>query len=111
MLMKILIVSAYFHPQNTPRSFRTTELVKEFSKQGNDVTLYVPKVDEFHVPFEKEYGMTINDLGKASYRNVNIETGGKFYVLIKRALRRGLDYLFHYPNIEWMFKVKKSFAK
>lgn len=32
--MNILIVSGSFYPQNTPRSFRTTELAKEFGRLG-----------------------------------------------------------------------------
>ena len=35
--MKILIVSGFFYPQNTPRAFRTTELAKEFARLGHDV--------------------------------------------------------------------------
>jgi len=30
---KILIVSASFYPENSPHSFRTTELTKEFARQ------------------------------------------------------------------------------
>ena len=61
---KILIISGAFYPQNNPRSFRTTELSKEFAKQGHQVTVYVPKDNREHVKFEKEYGVTIKDLGK-----------------------------------------------
>lgn len=37
--MNILIVSGFFYPLNTPRSFRTTELVKEFIRRGYKVTV------------------------------------------------------------------------
>lgn len=40
--MKILIISAYFTPEITPRAFRTTELVLELLKRNNDVVLYIP---------------------------------------------------------------------
>lgn len=39
---KILVVSYFFYPEITPRAFRTYELVKEFCKQGDKVTLVVP---------------------------------------------------------------------
>ncbi len=45
--MKILIVSYHFYPKNTPRAFRTHELVKEFCKRGFDVTLILPKQVEY----------------------------------------------------------------
>lgn len=41
--MKILIVSGYFYPQNTPRAFRTTELAKEFGRLGHSVKVYFPE--------------------------------------------------------------------
>ncbi len=106
--MKILIVSGYFYPQNTPRAFRTTELVKEFAKQGHDVTVLIPKNNTEHPIFEKEFGITINDLGKQKYKEVDIKKGDKYFILIKRAIRRSLDLFFHYPNIELMFQVKKA---
>ena len=36
---KILVVSSAFYPENSPRSFRTTELVKELARQGKLETL------------------------------------------------------------------------
>lgn len=40
--MKVLIVSYYFHPESTPRAFRAHELVKEFDKRGDEITLVLP---------------------------------------------------------------------
>lgn len=58
--MRILIISGAFYPNNSPRSFRTTELVKEFSRLGHEVILYVPKNDHDYTGFLKEYPITIN---------------------------------------------------
>ena len=58
----ILVVSSAFYPENSPRSFRTTELVKELARQGHQVTLYTLKNNKFHLPIEKELGIEINDL-------------------------------------------------
>ena len=52
--MNILIVSGDFFPNNSPRSFRTTELVKELANRGNEVTLYIPKVDFDYSEFIKK---------------------------------------------------------
>lgn len=43
--MNILIVSGSFYPQNSPRAFRTTELVKEFVRLRHKVTLYIPEME------------------------------------------------------------------
>lgn len=36
---KILIISRTFYPENSPRSFRTTELAKELARQGNNLLI------------------------------------------------------------------------
>lgn len=41
--MRILIVSGFFYPTNTPRAFRTTELAKEFARCGHEVTVMIPQ--------------------------------------------------------------------
>ena len=105
---KILIVSSAFYPENSPRSFRTTELVKELCRQGHQVTLYTIKQDEYHLPLEKEYGVRIKDLGSRKLPNINIAKGNKLMVLAKRVVNRALLQLVLYPDIELMFKVKKT---
>lgn len=44
-MKKILVCSYFFHPEQAPRSFRTTELVKELSKRGHDITLIIPNYE------------------------------------------------------------------
>ena len=108
---KILIVSSAFYPENSPRSFRTTELVKELCRQGNKVTVYTIKKEEFHLPIEKEYGVRIKDLGSRKLPNINIASGSKLSVLAKRVINRVLLQLVLYPDIELMFKVKNALKK
>ena len=108
---KILVVSSAFYPENSPRSFRTTELVKELCRQGHDVTLYTLKNDQFHLPIEQEFGVKIKDLGKRKFPVINISTGSKLAVLFKRFLNRALLQLVAYPDIELMFKVKRVLKK
>jgi len=43
--MKILIVSRAFYPEISPRANRTTELAKEFARQGHQVKIILPKRD------------------------------------------------------------------
>lgn len=108
---KILIISSTFYPENSPRSFRTTELVKELCRQGHDVTLYTIKDDQYHQPIEKEYGVTIKNLGKRKFTPINVFSGSKLAVLFKRVVNRTLLQLIQYPDIELMFKVKRVLKK
>ncbi|MFU8858779.1 MAG: glycosyltransferase [Cyclonatronaceae bacterium] len=107
---KILIVCKGFYPLNSPRAFRAAELAKEFARQGHDVTVLTPKDPEVHPPFEKEYGLTIKDLGQPRWKEVEIKGSG-LVLLVRRALRRFSNLLFEYPNIELMGMVKKALRK
>ncbi|PAU92846.1 hypothetical protein CK503_14250 [Aliifodinibius salipaludis] len=93
---------------NSPRSFRTTELVKEFARQGHEVTLLTVKDDEHHIAFEDEYGVTIKDLGPLHFPEIILNGEHGLSRLFKRIMRRGLLQLFEYPNIELLFKVKHA---
>ena len=109
---KILIVSPSFYPQNSPRSFRATELVKEFSKQGHDVTVYIPKDNTIHAEFEKEFGVKIKYLGERKLKDIIVsKSKNKIAGLLKKLYRRLLVQLIDYPYIELMFKVKKVLSK
>jgi len=105
---KILVVSRYFYPTITPRSFRTTELVIEFAKQGHEVTLLTFRDSDSHDKFEQENNINIKDLGKLKFPAININSGSKIAVIFKRILKRGLKILFEYPDIEILFKVKRA---
>ncbi|WP_340107016.1 glycosyltransferase [Rhodohalobacter sp. 8-1] len=111
MKKKILIVSRAFFPMNSPRSFRTTELVKEFARQGHDVTLLTVKDQEHHVAFEKEHGVTIKDLGSPRFKPIDLKKGSGISSLVRKVLRRGLLQAFEYPDIELMYMVKKALEK
>jgi hypothetical protein len=111
MKKKILIVSRSFYPMNSPRSFRTTELVKEFARQGHEVKLLTVKDDDHHIPFEKKHGVTIENLGPLKFDEISLKGGGRISHFTKRIVRRGLYQLFEYPDIELMYRVKNALAK
>jgi len=104
---KILIVAATFYPFNSPRANRTTELAKEFSKQGHDVTVITPKNDADHLPFEKKHRLTIKDLGTRRF-NVLSVNGNRFKSLFGRIINRLLNLFFEYPDIELTYMVKRA---
>lgn len=108
---KILIVSRSFYPEQSPRSLRTTELVKEFARLGHDVTLLTIKNYDIHPSLEEEYGITIKDMGKLRFPDVQLTGMDGIKNLSIRAIKRGLQLFFEYPHIELLFKVSKALKK
>lgn len=104
---KILIASGAFYPENSPRSFRTTELVKEFARQGHQVTLIIPDKNAERIAFEKKHGISILDMGKQRFKPFKL-SGSGIVRLITRALVRFPNLLFEYPDIQLMWMVKKA---
>lgn len=92
--MNILIVSGAFYPTNSPRSFRTTELAKQFLRLGHSVTLYFPETDYDYTKFQNEYPITIKHYWRK--RNERTFTG---ISIVDRIIFRALNQLFDYPNI------------
>ena len=101
-----MIISASFYPEISPRSFRTTELAKEFSRKGHDVTVYIPLKGYDYSSFSKEHRLTIRNVGELKYKKINLK-GGRIELTLRRVLRRGLNLLFEWPDIELMFKVRR----
>lgn len=107
---KILIVCRGFHPSNSPRANRATELAKEFALQGHAVTVLTPKDPIIHEPFEIEHGITIKHLGSPHWKNPNFGNS-KIGVFLNRASVRFFQLIMEYPDIELMFIVKKALRR
>lgn len=107
---KILIVSRSFYPQNSPRSLRTTELAKEFSRQGHAVTVLTPKDNNVHEQFERENRLTIKNMGRPRWKTPSFGKS-KIGYLLTRIFVRLLHLTIEYPDIELMFMVKKALRK
>ncbi len=103
---KILILSATFYPANSPRSFRTTELAKEFARQGHEVVVYIPHNGFDYSAFLQEHPIQLKHLGKLSYKPIKLK-GKKMEMLLRRGVKRALGLLFEFPSIELMFKVSR----
>lgn len=106
-IKKILIVSAAFFPQNSPRAFRTTELACELARQGHRVVVYIPEMGYDYLGYAKENNLEVRSLGKIRFKEIQLKGKG-FVLFIRRLLRRSLGMLFEYPQIELMFKVFHS---
>lgn len=92
--MKILLVSGSFYPENSPRSFRTTELAKEFTRRGHDVTVIIPKNDYDYTAFLKDYPVTIKYYNKPS--GTRVFSG---ISIVDRVIFRLLNQFCAYPGI------------
>jgi hypothetical protein len=104
----ILIVSRSFYPQNSPRSFRTTELAKELARQGHVVNVLLPinlKID-IDREFENSVGIHFMYYGPLRWKVLE-KSKNKLIGDWKRKFGRLLFLLFEYPNIEIYFKLPR----
>jgi hypothetical protein len=103
---KILLVSSAFYPEISPRSYRATELAKEFCRQGHEVTILSKFRDSDYSEFLLEHRVKFKMWGKPhlpkvpDYKNV-------LFSYFSRGLSRILLTFFEYPEIESMYKVRK----
>lgn len=104
---KILIITHGFFPMQSPRSFRATELAKEFYRQGHEVRVMAPSRDGIE-NFIKEYPTIFKSLGKLDWKIFNFKGLGFFGRLYNKAVNRLLPLLFEYPMMELFFKVQKA---
>lgn len=107
MKKKILIVSALFYPEITPRAFRATELAKELKNQGHDVVVYIPFKGRDYMAFQQETGVVMKDLGKLLFKDIVIK---KKLIgnILTRVIRKLLLLLFEYPSIELTFRINNA---
>lgn len=106
-MKKILIISQAFFPENSPRSFRATELVKEFARKGHIVTVITPRIDSIHDAFEKEHAVIIKQMGNYTWKPI-ITKGKSIEVFLRRLVCRFSNLLFEYPAIQLFWLVKKA---
>ena len=94
--MKILLVSGYFYPENTPRAYRTFELAKELSRQGHNVKVICfsgTLVNENYSDVREAYHIDV-EIVPLEYKN---PTG--------RFSRRFMSLFFAWPLIEITSKL------
>jgi hypothetical protein len=94
--MKILIVSYYFHPEITPRSFRTTELAKELSRKGNMVKVLTKKTvfkEQQKLADDENLELAFFNRGPRDLRFKNTSgIYGKLAIVMNRFLVQFLDH-------------------
>jgi hypothetical protein len=97
--MKILIVTPSFFPEVKPRSFRSTELAKQFSKLGHHVTVLCPRNKN------RNLSGTLSDIKYIEYDRFESCIKLSNWVL-NRMLEKFLNRLILYPEIKCFFEVK-----
>ena len=107
MSKKILILTYGFHPVQSPRSFRATELAIELSRQGHQITVLGPHregIDDFLA----EHSLHYISYGDITWRVPQLKGSRRFIHLFNRAMVRGLGLLMEYPAIQLVFLARKK---
>jgi hypothetical protein len=105
---KILIVTHGFHPEQSPRAFRATELAKEFCRQGHEVTVMAPERSNMR-DLLNEFPITFVSLGQLKWKIFNFKSQGGLGKIYNKVVNRTMPLLFEYPMIELIPKIKKIF--
>lgn len=104
--LKILLVSNAFFPEISPRSYRATELAREFARQGHEVVVLTKaRLCDFS-EFLRETPIVIKNWNGGRLPSVPIARKSP-WSWISRIVKRLLMVLFEYPAIEDMFHVKR----
>lgn len=103
---KILLVTNGFYPEISPRSYRSTELAKEFCRQGHEVTVISKFRDHDYSKFLLEYPINLKMWESSRFIEIP-ESKKRFISVFNKLITRILSVLFEYPGIEDMFSVRK----
>ena len=105
--MNILIVSTSFYPELSPRSFRTTELVKELCRMGHNVTLITGDKSPERAGLAEEFNFEIISIGPLTFRFFRSGTMSGLNKVLK-VLNKGMQLFLEYPDIEIMYRVREK---
>lgn len=103
-MKKILVVSATFWPEESPRSYRTTELVLELKRRGFEIDLLLPQINDEAKQFIHKNKLHGYEYGPLTFESIQIFKKG----LIGKVLYRLAYQFFDFPMIEHYFKLKKN---
>ena len=105
-VMKIVIISRTCFPAKAPRSYRATELAKEFARLGHNVVLYAFLGNYDYSGISKETGICFKNLGKARFgMSSNTKSIGK------NVLHRAIRYVgtpFAFPECTMIPMIRKA---
>lgn len=108
-MKKVLIVTASFYPQNSPRSFRATELAKELGRQGHQVIILTKENEFDYSDFEMKYSCKVRSELVINKYNPSLFMTRRS--LFRRIIDRFLYQFFLYPEIEISVTIYKLLTK
>lgn len=104
--MKILIVTQHIFPIQSPRSIRSTELIKELSRRGHQVTVYAVLGKYDYSAFQQEYGIKVNPIPIHWEIFPNNSDGSGRRTFIDKVLGRLLRK-FEFPLFEFYYRIAR----
>ena len=105
--MKIVIIASGFYPRMGPRGLRTTELAKELSRQGHDVTVYALLGSYDYQEYSKKTGVKVKQLGLSKWGKK--DSDGKSHAnIIRKAIVRYFGKRFWLPDSDLIPMVKRA---
>ena len=102
--MKILIVTQHIFPIQSPRSIRSTELIKELSRRGHQVTVYAVLGKYDYSAFQQEYGIKVKPIPIRWEIFPNNSDGSGRRTFIDKVLGRLLRK-FEFPLFEFYYRI------
>lgn len=108
--MKIAIITHCIFPQQSPRSFRSTELAKYFASQGHEVHIFASLGKYDYSTFEHNYHIHVHSLGHMRFETLNSDNYVRDNFLDKVG-RRLLGRVLEFPLIELAWKTKTAIEK
>lgn len=104
--MNILLVTNAFYPEISPRSYRATELAKEFYRQGHKVVVITRERDHNYTDFLNQIPLVLKMWKGVKLPSISIAKRNP-WSLLTRGIKRFMMVLLEYPAIEDMFHVRK----
>ena len=110
--MKILVITQHIFPLQTPRSFRSTELIKEFANQGHEVTCYAVLGKYNYTNFlESNPNITLKNI-PLKYSLVPFTSDGiPKRPLVDKVLGKVLGKYLFFPYIEFVKRIPEIIKK
>ena len=102
---RILLVSSAFYPEISPRSYRATELAKEFIRQNLEVVVITKHRSYDYSDFCRSFPLELFMWNKDSFPQIPVIKPQPLAKL-SNYMSRFLKLFFEYPNIEEMFRVR-----
>lgn len=101
--MRILIISRFSVPRQSPRAFRTAELSEQLAKIGHEVTLYTVSGNHDYSEYEKNTHIKMRRINTRLIKTT--VDGGEKLNCIDKVMGKMFGNLLTWPDIELHFRM------